>query len=340
MLYIISQIVYKILKTPEFFYKNIGTISIALMPLSILYSLIYIILYYYKRFFCSKTLDINAKIICVGNLTLGGSGKTEICLSIGRILNDAGCKFCYLTKGYGRKSIDNLSIAKGFLTDDYEKYGDEPILLAEVADTYIFRDRIEFLLSNEAKNYDYIIMDDGLHDNRFKKDITIALFDEKYLDGNGQIVPSGPKRCPYFLYSKKIDYIIYTNSFYNKRSASIESILQPKSVFFSKILHKNKIANGDYIAFSGLGINEKFFSYLEKNNIKIVKKISFADHFAYKESDFEKLIDIQKTMKCQGIITTSKDFVKISEKFRKYFVEFKIFHVIESFDIEVKKIIS
>jgi len=329
------------MKTPNFFYKNnfiSNILSLVFLPISLIYSIFYILIFYYKYIFIFQNKTHDAKIICVGNLTLGGTGKTEIAMSIGRILFEKNITFCYLTKGYGRKSKDDMFLPKGFNQENFEKHADEPLLLSQIADTYIYSNRVKFLSSSIAKNYDVIILDDGLHDNTFKKDLSIALFDASSLDGNGGIIPSGPKRCPYFLFKSKIDCIIYTN-FDNKskNQSIIAKKLNCENIFYSQIKNNMKNLNGDFIAFSGLGINEKFFKYLSNNGINLLKTISFSDHYNYSNQDIENIIQMQKKLNAVGILTTSKDFIKIPKSYKNSFIRYEIFHEIDNFKKYLEK---
>lgn len=317
------------MKTPSFFYsKEFNLLSLILTPLSWIYITIFIIIAFYKKYF--KSFQISKKVICIGNFVSGGSGKTEIAMSIGRILKQKQIKFCYLTRGYNRKSKDDLFISH--LQDvDAEMCGDEPVLLSKISDVFITNDRKSTLLSDRISNYDYIIMDDGMFDLRFKKYKNIVLFDSGLLDGNKKLLPAGPKRCIYNYFRRYIDILIFTNY----KLANDDNILKlaqslnQSEYLHSKIVVKNNEIdiNSKYIAFSGLAVNEKFYNTLRNNGYNIVRTIDFPDHYYYTITDIENIINLARNLNAK-IITTAKDYVKIDKKFQNAIQYLEIEHKI------------
>lgn len=319
------------MRAPEFFYKKSFfnlILSLAISPLSLIWILIYLI-GSFSRFIKRSKFKSSKRIICIGNLTMGGTGKTEIALSIGREFFKKGIKFCFLTKGYKRKTSEDIFLKRNFQVEDYSKYGDEAILLSKVGDVFITSNRIRTIKTIEELDYDYIIMDDGIHDSSFKKDLSIVLFDNELLNGNGFIFPSGAMRCPLSFFKRRIDCIIYTNK-RNKNKSNLAEKLKCKNVFYSEIKYKEIDKFFKYVAFSGLGINRKFFDFLRQIGMNLIKEVEFSDHHKYTDKEIENVLDIVKNANADYAITTAKDFVKINEKYHKYIKQFEIYHEIDS----------
>ncbi len=329
-----------IFNTPKFLYQ-FSIISLLLMPISWAYMALYLINY---RLRARKSLQNNkfsGSVICVGNIVLGGSGKTEICLAIGRFLAKQGITYCYLTKGYGRRGRQDIFLPKNSQFDA-EICGDEACLLAKDADTAVYNDMQSFILSEIASKYRVIITDDGLHNPSFHKDIKICTFDAKKLDGNGFFVPSGALRAPFMLFKNKIDYLIFTNqvNINSEKCNKIKEKLGLKRYFTSKIEYQIPDLQKKYIAFSGLGINQKFFESLEAVGVQVQRKVEFPDHYKYTDADLENMLKMLTKYNADQLITTSKDFVKISAKYHKHLQILEIMHTLEQDLLEsfVKKI--
>ena len=281
-------------KTPKWFEVR-GIVSLALLPLSGLYWLISVV-----RRFALKPKVIEGKIvICVGNITVGGGGKTPTCLFIGDLLANSGYSVCFLTRGYGRKSKEFIKIRDG---DSPARAGDEPLLLARRAATYVFSKTSDIFENVEQITEDVIIMDDGLQNPRITKDISCLVIDGSFGFGNGFIFPAGALRQSYRAARRQIDCTIVING---------DSLLDPDVPNFrlaSSVDVSGLDKTKQYIAFSGLARNQKFFNSLARAGIDLDQTISFPDHYVYKESDIRRLIALGR-----GLLTTEKDFVKLRD---------------------------
>ena len=322
---------------PQYFY-NKNLLSILLLPLSWIYSIFFVIKTY--KFFKGK--KISNITICVGNIVVGGSGKTPICIEIGKKLKKHN-KICFLTKGYNRKDNGRSVIIPERHKElfDIVETGDEAILLSEIADTFIVKKRNERNLTN----YDIAITDDGYFDNTIHKDIVIAVFDGNFFIGNGKVLPAGPMR--YYLKSlSKADFVIITNATNND--------FEMQKIFLQQYIDKNNILLADlsviskhskydmYIAFSGIGENEKFFRTLQKDDMLIIDAIGFEDHCEYNEKHLQKIRDVSQKHNIKRLITTSKDYAKLPKSFCNEFdIEvLEIKYVINGFERIEKKIIE
>ncbi len=295
--------------TPEFWYKNniISKIkTIIFYPLSILWMLIDEL----KRYF-SKTYKSNLKVVCIGNLTVGGTGKTPFSIYTYKLLKNLGYKPVFLTRGYGGLKKGPLEVKN---SHHFQDVGDESILLSKVGTTIVSRNRCLGAKFIEKHNYkfDVIIMDDGLQNYQLKQDIKFLLIDKHLKLGNGFCLPAGPLRQSLNRGLTNIDKIILTGENNKDDKGLFKSFNIPVIETNIRITNLPKIKKEKLLAFCGIANPKKFFKTLTKNGYKISSTKKFPDHYAYKKEDINKLILNANNQKLK-LITTEKDYVKILE---------------------------
>jgi tetraacyldisaccharide 4'-kinase len=284
-----------IFKKPKFWdYKNPNFIAYLLLPLSYLLS-IYNILTFKK-----KKID-KIKTICVGNIYVGGTGKTPLSIEINKILNNLNYKTCFIKKEYS----DQI---------------DEQKLLKSNGKLFCGKDRT--IATHEAikENFEVAIFDDGLQDKNIKYDISIVCFNEKIGIGNGFLLPSGPLRES-LKSLNKYDVIFLNGNDLNK--SNFETRIKEefsnlnifKSTYSITNLHELNI-NEKYLVFAGIGNFDNFTDMLKKNNFKVVNAILYPDHYNYSNSDIKKIKDMAKFSEAK-IITTEKDYLRITDENKK-----------------------
>jgi tetraacyldisaccharide 4'-kinase len=276
------------LNKPKFWDRKIGLIAIFLFPIS----LIYLIIIFLKKKF-TKNITFNIPIICVGNIYIGGTGKTPTSILLAQELSEKGRSPVILRKFY--KSH----------TDEYE-------LIKNHFDNLILsKNRVTGIKEAEKAIYDCVILDDGFQDYKIKKDLNIICFNQKQLIGNGLALPSGPLR-ENFSALKNANIILINgnkNEMFEKKILNINKNLE---IFYSKYIPINidQFKNKNLIAIAGIGNPENFFELLEGNNLKIVKKYIFPDHYEFSKNELQIIVDEAKD-KGYKIVTTEKDFFKI-----------------------------
>ena len=287
-------------KTPKFWLKQHSVISLLLWPISIIYYIIASL-----RYHIQKTHKFKAKIICIGNATIGGSGKTPLAISIGKMLLQSNYKVVFVCKNYN----SNITCPTKVL----EKHSpanilDEAKLLAKIAPTYVSQNRLEAINMAEKSKPDFIIVDDGLQNNSFFKNISILVIDKSLELKNKFLFPAGPFRETLSTSIKKSDIIIYISKLSidnNKKSFTAT----PKFILPKKTYKR-------YFAFTGIAFPDKFFKSLQELEFNIIKKECFPDHYCYKDNDLEKLLQQAKQNNLR-LITTEKDIIKIPIKYQK-----------------------
>ena len=278
---------------PKFWdYKKKNLISYLLLPLTIP-----IIINNFLLKIKSKKKYENIKTICVGNIYLGGTGKTPTSIKLKQILDELKI---------------NAVIGKKF----YPSQLDEKILIEQKSKLLSGKNRSEIIKSAVINNYDCLIFDDGLQDKSIKYDLEFVCFDIDKWIGNGNLIPSGPLR-------EKISSLKkYDAVFLKKDGNQLEEIrdtikkINPNIRIFNsqyKILNINKFDfSKNYLIVSGIGNPEGFKKILLNNEFNIIDEIIFPDHYNYKKKDIDYIKQRAKNINAE-IVTTEKDYVKIRE---------------------------
>ena len=304
---------------PKFWDKNkISFFSVLLFPVSLLIK----VLSLFKRFLI-KTNQSSIPIICVGNIYLGGTGKTPLCIEIFLILK-------------------NLNMNPVFVRKKYDSFQDEADLQKQVGPVYQNKKRIEAVKEALQNKANVAILDDGFQDFSINKNLSIVCFNKKQWVGNGLTIPSGPLRES--LSALKRANCVVING---EKNRDIENKIFSKNkeikIFYTKYRAKNisEFKNKKVIAFAGIGNPDNFFDLLKDNKIDIGEEIKFPDHHEYSEETLENLINKAKENN-NILLTTEKDYFRIAENYKQNISFLKIEVEIENrnkFIDQIKKII-
>ncbi len=284
-----------LLEKPKFWDKKKDNfLSILLLPFSLLIHLNN----WLKNFQIKKKFKI--KTICVGNIYIGGTGKTPLSIEIFKILK-------------------SLKFRAVFVKKFYSSHIDEYKLLSKIGPVINIKSRAEALKIAEKKNYHFAILDDGLQDKTIDYDLKIVCFDKDNFLGNGKLIPAGPLREK-FNQIQNYDISIFNgpSKLKSELKNKIKSIKRNMDIFETvpKLKNKDLIKkNKKYLIFSGIGNPNNFKNLLKKNNLRISKFFKFPDHYSYKKKDLEMIKNSAKNFKSE-ILTTEKDFLRIDKKFR------------------------
>ena len=296
------------LKAPKFWYKNKDTyLSNTLYPLSLIFRLGTKI-----RNIISIQKSANLPIICIGNIVVGGAGKTPVALKIGKMLKKGGYNPHFVSKGYGGFEKNNTLIQSWHSP---KSVGDESLLLSEVSPTWIGLDRNESFKLAKNKGADCIIMDDGFQNPTLQKDYSIIVINSEQGFGNKRVMPSGPLRESITRGISRTNLVITIGEINEEVKSKIpNNIPIIKSEF--KINNEQKIFKGKKItAFAGIAFPEKFFNSLRNQRAKVIKEITYPDHHIFEENDLLSLAEIAN--KNQSIlVTTKKDYIRIPKSYR------------------------
>ena len=279
----------KIIK-PKFWEKKYNLISLLMLPITILLQILFII----KK---NLTVEHSFKIpvICVGNIYVGGTGKTPLSITIAKELIKRKKKIAIIKKYYS-KHIDEHNLINNNLSC-----------------LFLDKDRSVAINNAEKKQRDIAILDDGFQDYSIKKDLSILCFNSNQLIGNGMTLPSGPLREK--INSIKKSQIILINGRKNKAFESkIFNISKKVEIFYSKYLPINikDFKKKKLFAFAGIGNPNNFFKLLIDNNLDIKKKLIFPDHYEFSKSEIKEMSNYAKRNKFE-LVTTEKDYFRIKK---------------------------
>ena len=296
------------LKKPKFWdYKKPNLYATVLNPLALFLQL----LNSFKR----KTFkqDLKIKTICFGNIYLGGTGKTSLCIALKSILDQRKIKSCFIKKYY---------------EDQY----DEQNILKKYGKLFTAKRRIDAIKKAENENYDFAILDDGLQDKSIVPDINIVCFNNINWIGNGLTIPAGPLR-ENINNLKNYDHVILNGNSENLESIKkkILSINSKINIYVGKYQVQN-ISNfkksENYLVFSGIGNHKSFISMLKNEGLNVIKDLEFPDHYQYSKTEINKIVLDAEILNCK-IITTEKDYLRLenikSDKIQFVKSQIKIF---------------
>ena len=253
----------------------------------------------------AKPYRAQAKVICVGNLTAGGSGKTPVALAIAGLLRAKGQKVFFLTRGYGGSEAGPAEVKPG---DRAEQMGDEALLLSQAAPTIVARDRARGAALAGARGADVIVMDDGHQNFAVAKDLSIVVVDGESGFGNGRMIPAGPLRESVRQGLKRADAVIVMG----RGNPDLEGYQGP-------LLNARLVPEGDFLqgkrvfAFAGIGRPEKFVATLKAAGALVMATQFFADHHPFQPGEIAAL---RARAGGAQLVTTEKDFVRLKERDR------------------------
>ena len=293
------------MKTPSH-WKNKNLLAMVLLPLGSIYAGITIL-----RLKLKKPEKVGVPVICIGNLTAGGTGKTPTAVSVAKIVKSLSKKPFFVSRGYG-------GILSGVIVDvakhSPQQVGDEPLLLAREADVSINADRAKAAKKAIDNGAEVIIMDDGFQNPTLHKDLSFLVFDGGVGIGNGYPVPAGPLREFFKSGLKRANAAIIIG----EDKCGLRDLLGDMPIFEGRICPLPLDVKGAVIAFAGIGRPEKFYNSLRECGANVVQTFDFPDHHYYTDKELEDLIDLAKKSNAE-LFTTAKDFVKIPNKLKPNF---------------------
>ena len=271
-----------------------------------------------RRYRQTRTHRSALPVICVGNFTAGGAGKTPVAIAIGKHLKALGHMPAFLSRGFGGTNPGPHFV--DLRHDTASAVGDEPLLLAAHAPTMIARDRIKGATAIEKTDADVIIMDDGLQNPALAKTLSLAVVDAERGIGNGDVIPAGPLRARLPFQLQLTDAIIVMQGEESKLEAS--AYTAATKAFSGPILYARLASTGDIswlldrpcLAYSGIAHPEKFFASLRSCGADVIDTVGFPDHHMFTDSDARSLLQSAEQAKAQ-LVTTEKDLVRLATDF-------------------------
>lgn len=305
------------MKTPLFWYQKLGFRSAMLSPLSHLW-----IWAGKRRIARTKTERAEVPVICVGNINMGGAGKTPTVIALVQMLTAMGHKPFVVSRGHGGSEIGPHRVKS---TDPAAQVGDEPLMIEAFAPVIIAKDRAAGARMAVTEGANCIVLDDGMQNTQLHKDFTIWVVDAFMRFGNGKICPAGPLREGVGSGLSKSDLVIAIGG---KGTGFGEALVTGTDVALMnaqiEILETGMDwSEGKYFAFAGIAEPRKFFRSLEFAGANVVGEVGFADHQPYSDLALSRL-EREAAAKGAQLVTTEKDAMRLPHAFRSKVVTFPV----------------
>ncbi len=252
-------------------------------------------------------------VICVGNVGIGGAGKTPVALAIARMLAAAGRRPHFLTRGYRGREAGPLRVDPA--RHDARAVGDEPLLLARAAPTWVARDRAAGARAAAEAGAGCIVMDDGHQNPSLAKDLSLIVVDGGFGFGNGRVIPAGPLREPVAAGIARADAIVLVGE--DQTGAARDFAGKP--VLGARIVPDDegqRFAGKAVVAFCGIGRPEKFFATLKALGARIAEEMPYPDHHVFPDEEIMFILEIA-ARHCAVAVTTEKDYARLSPDARR-----------------------
>ncbi|MDE2183103.1 MAG: tetraacyldisaccharide 4'-kinase [Alphaproteobacteria bacterium] len=246
-------------------------------------------------------------VICIGNLTVGGTGKTPVAIAVAKILKAKGRSPAFLSRGYGGRMVGPHMVCKA---DRAADVGDEPLLLLQEAPVVVASYRPSGARVAVKYGADIIVMDDGHQNFSLAKDFSIVVVDTDRMFGNGRTIPAGPLREPVAQGLSRAQAVVAMGD------GAVEWGGYPGPVLKAQLVVDATDTRGkSVVAFAGIGNPAKFFRALRENGSNVVAAIPFADHHFYSNEEIGRLKD-EAGAQAATLVTTEKDLVRLTPEQR------------------------
>ncbi|MGQ9370381.1 tetraacyldisaccharide 4'-kinase [Azospirillum sp. ST 5-10] len=295
------------MRTPAFWYRPAGALAGLLTPAGALYGLA-------GRLRQGRVAPQRAAVpvLCVGNLVAGGAGKTPVAIALLAALADRGIVAHALTRGHGGRERGPLAV--DLARHDAAAVGDEALLLAAHAPTWVSRDRVAGAAAAAAAGAGAVVMDDGFQNPHLHKDLALVVVDGAVGFGNGRLIPAGPLREPVARGLARADAVVVTG----EDRAGVAALAAPLPVLHVRLQPAASaagLAGRRVLAFAGIGRPEKFVATLREIGAVVVDAVAFPDHHPYAPDEVMRLID-RAAARGAVPVTTAKDAARLPEEAR------------------------
>jgi len=258
--------------------------------------------------------QVGVPVVCLGNPTIGGAGKTPSALAVGRLLLAERKRPFFLTRGYGGRLHGPIRVDPAI--HRAADIGDEPLLLAELAPTIVARDRVAGAKAARRGGANVIVMDDGFQNPALAKDLAILVVDGRRGIGNGRTVPAGPLRAPFEVQVARAQALLAIGAVTSGTDSILEIARHRGVAIFHGRLEPDRatldaLGRHRVLAFAGIADPEKFYATLSEAGVAVAERASFPDHYRYTAADARALIaraDAERLL----LLTTEKDYARFA----------------------------
>lgn len=295
------------MKTPRFWYVAPSWRSTMLAPLGKLYAAATA-----RRLARGQRARVKVPVICIGNINAGGTGKTPTVIALAERLRDMGHAPHVITRGYGGTEHGPLEVDPS--RHRATAVGDEPLLIAAFAHTWVARDRLEGAQAAIAAGADVIVLDDSLQNPALHHDLTVVTVDAARGFGNGRCIPAGPLREPVAAGLARADFLLTIGDTAAQGSFDAPGTI-PRLRGSIMPLQTGMDWSGDYIAFAGIAHPQKFFDTLQSLGATLLATHALGDHEPLSAALLTRLTR-DAAMQNAQLVTTEKDAARLPPAFR------------------------
>jgi tetraacyldisaccharide 4'-kinase len=295
------------MREPAFWWRNAGRAAALLAAASAVYAAFAV------RRMRRKGIRAGIPVLCVGNFTLGGAGKTPTALALAKILLEEGERLFFLSRGYG--GLLSGPVQVDATSHRARDVGDEPLLLARLAPTIVAHDRVAGAEMARASGATVIVMDDGFQNPALHKDASLVVVDSRRGIGNRRVFPAGPLRAPLEQQLQRTDAVLLVGEGDLPVELRAETESRNIPVFRGRFVPDAEavaaLTARKVLAFAGIGDPEKYFATLDHAGIQVPARQAFPDHHRYTPADAAVLLR-RAEQDGLALLTTEKDFVRLA----------------------------
>jgi tetraacyldisaccharide 4'-kinase len=295
------------MREPAFWWSEAGAAARLLAPVAALYGAVA------GARLKQRGRRARAPVVCIGNLTVGGAGKTPAALAVGRMLAAAGERPVFLSRGYGGALPGPLAVDPA--RHGAAEVGDEPLLLARAAPTVVARARVAGAELAVEAGASVIVMDDGFQNPSLAKNCSVLVVDARRGIGNRRVIPAGPLRAPLHMQLARADALLVVGGGSGAAEVAAAARTHDLPVFGARLQPDvgaiAALGSGRALAFAGIGDPEKFFATLTAAGIAVAATRSFPDHHRYTAAEARALCE-EADRAGLVLVTTEKDLARLA----------------------------
>lgn len=294
------------MRDPSFWWRPAGIVSALLAPIAIPYGALA------RSRMAQAGSAAGVPVICIGNPTIGGAGKTPTALAVAKLLRLAGRHPFFLSRGYGGDFPGPVRVDSRI--HRARQVGDEALLLARVAPTIVAHDRVAGANAARVSGADVIVMDDGFQNPSLKKNLSILVIDGRRGIGNGRVFPAGPLRAPFADQLSRAQAVLVIGDLSGAETVVSAAKSKNLPLFHGRLVPDQKslaaLESLKVLAFAGIGNPEKFFATLAEAQIDVQARQPFPDHYQYQPADAAALL-ARAEREGLSLVTTEKDAARL-----------------------------
>lgn len=294
------------MRAPAFYFRRPGLLSFLLLPFGTAYGAVA------SWRMGRPGARVGVPVVCIGNPTLGGAGKTPTAIAVARLLADMGEKPAFLSRGYG--GADAGPVLVDAATQSAERVGDEPLLLARHFPTVVARDRLAGAHLAIGNGASVLALDDGFQNPSLAKDCSLLVIDAETGIGNGDVFPAGPLRAPLAAQFAHAQGLVRVGTGEAARAVEETARVTGIPIFAARLVPDAQAAaelgGRKVLAFAGIGRPEKFFTSLREIGAELLETRSFSDHHRFTAADARALLGAARTRNLT-LVTTEKDIARM-----------------------------